>query len=90
MRVVAGLTPWRYLPGGGRSAFPATWSVRLRGAGVGLVVIAAFNTVRIGNLSLMAANRPLHTTSCMSMVWPAILDPEWRSPMLNAWMRSGR
>ena len=37
-------------------AFPATWSARLRGAGVGLLVIAAFNIVRIGNLSLLATN----------------------------------
>ena len=36
-------------------AFPATWSARLRGAGIGLLVIAAFNIVRIGNLSLVAA-----------------------------------
>ena len=53
-------------------AFPATWSVRLRGAGVGLVVIAAFNTVRIGNLSLLAANRPLLDLLHV-YVWPAIL-----------------
>ena len=37
-------------------AFPATWSARLRGAGIGLLVIAAFNTVRIGNLSLVATH----------------------------------
>ena len=36
-------------------AFPAPWSARLRGAGIGLLVIMAFNTVRIGNLSLVAA-----------------------------------
>ena len=39
-------------------AFPATWSARLRGAGVGLLVIAAFNIVRIGNLSLLGGQPP--------------------------------
>ena len=39
-------------------AFPATWSARLRGAGVGLLVIAAFNIVRIGNL--VAGGGPPH------------------------------
>ena len=53
-------------------AFPATWSARLRGAGLGLLVIAAFNTVRIGNLSLVAAN-PSLLDLLHVYIWPAIL-----------------
>ena len=53
-------------------AFPATWSARLRGAGIGLLVIAAFNIVRIGNLSLVAAY-PSLLDLLHIYVWPAIL-----------------
>ena len=53
-------------------AFPATWSARLRGAGVGLLVIAAFNIVRIGNLSLVAAY-PSLLDLLHIYIWPAIL-----------------
>ena len=53
-------------------AFPATWSARLRGAGVGLLVIAAFNTVRIGNLSLVAAH-PTLLDLLHVYIWPAVL-----------------
>ena len=53
-------------------AFPATWSARLRGAGIGLLVIMAFNTVRIGNLSLVAAY-PSLLGILHIYVWPAIL-----------------
>ena len=53
-------------------AFPATWSARLRGAGIGLLVIAAFNIVRIGNLSLVAAY-PSLLDILHIYVWPAIL-----------------
>ena len=53
-------------------AFPATWSARLRGAGIGLLVIAAFNIVRIGNLSLVAAS-PSLLDILHIYVWPAIL-----------------
>ena len=54
-------------------AFPtATWSARLRGAAVGVVVIAAFNTLRLGNLSLVAANRSLLDLLHV-YVWPSIL-----------------
>ena len=61
-------------------AFPATWSARLRGAGIGLLVIAAFNIVRIGNLSLVAAYPSLldllhiYTSGQPSSSW-------WRSRM---------
>ena len=53
-------------------AFPAPWSARLRGAGIGLLVIIAFNTVRIGNLSLVAAY-PSLLDILHIYVWPAIL-----------------
>ena len=53
-------------------AFPATWSARLRGGGVGLLVITAFNIVRIGNLSLVAAY-PSLLDLLHVYIWPAIL-----------------
>ena len=53
-------------------AFPATWSARLRGVGVGLLVIAVFNIVRIGNLSLVAAH-PTLLDLLHVYIWPAIL-----------------
>ena len=53
-------------------AFPAPWSARLRGVGVGLLVIAAFNIVRIGNLSLVAVY-PSLLDILHVYVWPAIL-----------------
>ncbi len=54
-------------------AFPAaTWSARLRGAAVGLVVIVAFNTLRLGNLSLVAAN-PALLDLLHVYIWPSIL-----------------
>ena len=53
-------------------AFPATWSARLRGVGVGLLVIAAFNIVRIGNLSLLGDNFTL-LAFLHDYLWPAIL-----------------
>ena len=54
-------------------AFPvATWQARLRGAAMGLVVIAAFNVVRLGNLSLVASNRSLLDLLHV-YVWPSIL-----------------
>ena len=54
-------------------AFPAaTWSARLRGAAVGIGVIAVFNTLRLGTLSLVAA-----TPSLLDLlhvyIWPSIL-----------------
>ena len=53
-------------------AFPATWGARLRGAAVGLVMIGAVNIVRIGTLSLVAADRSLFDLLHV-YVWPAIL-----------------
>lgn len=54
-------------------AFPvATWQARLRGAAMGLVVIAAFNVLRLGNLSLVASNRSLLDLLHV-YVWPSIL-----------------
>ena len=53
-------------------AFPAPWSARLRGAGIGLLVITSFNIVRIGNLSLLGDNLPLLDLLHV-YIWPAIL-----------------
>ena len=66
-------------------AFPATWSARLRGAGVGLLVIAAFNIVRIGNLSLLGDNLPLLDLLHV-YIWPAILIVV-AVAYVYAWMR---
>ena len=53
-------------------AFPATWSSRMRGAAVGLLAITALNIVRLGNLSLVAADRSLLDLLHI-YIWPAIL-----------------
>ena len=53
-------------------AFPATWGSRLRGAAVGLLAITALNIVRLGNLSLVAADRSLLDLLHV-YIWPAIL-----------------
>ena len=66
-------------------AFPAPWSARLRGAGIGLLVIMAFNTVRIGNLSLVAAY-PSLLDILHIYVWPAILIVV-AVAYVYAWMR---
>ena len=66
-------------------AFPATWSARLRGAGVGLLVIAAFNIVRIGNLSLVATH-PTLLDLLHIYIWPAILIVV-AVAYVYAWMR---
>ena len=66
-------------------AFPATWSARLRGAGIGLLVIAAFNIVRIGNLSLVAAH-PTLLDLLHIYIWPAILIVV-AVAYVYAWMR---
>ena len=66
-------------------AFPATWSARIRGAGVGLLVIAAFNIVRIGNLSLVAAH-PTLLDLLHVYIWPAILIVV-AVAYVYAWMR---
>jgi exosortase/archaeosortase family protein len=53
-------------------AFPASWRSRLKGAALGLVIISAFNTVRIGTLAAVVDQRQLflflHLTA-----WPAVL-----------------
>lgn len=53
-------------------AFPATWEARLRGAAVGLLAIALLNVVRLGHLSLVAADRSLLELLHV-YVWPGIL-----------------
>ena len=66
-------------------AFPATWSARLRGVGVGLLVIAAFNIMRIGNLSLLGDNLPL-LALLHDYIWPGILIMV-AVAYVYAWMR---
>ncbi len=53
-------------------AFPATWGARLRGVAAGLTLITAVNVVRIGNLRVIAENRPL-LDLLHNYVWPAVL-----------------
>ena len=66
-------------------AFPAPWSARLRGAGIGLLVITSFNIVRIGNLSLLGDNLPLLDLLHV-YIWPAILIVV-AVAYVHAWMR---
>ena len=65
--------------------FPAPWCARLRGAGVGLLVIMAFNIVRIGNLSLLWDNLPL-LAFLHDYLWPAGLIVV-AVAYVYAWMR---
>lgn len=53
-------------------AYPATWPMRLRGAGGGIVLILALNTVRIGALGRAAA-APVWFDALHVFVWPALL-----------------
>ncbi len=53
-------------------AFPATWRRRLVGAAIGLACILAVNTVRIGSLSLVVADRELFQLLHV-YVWPAVI-----------------
>lgn len=53
-------------------AFPAAWRERLRGALLGLLLIAGMNTVRIGHLSL-AASDPALLDLLHLYIWPALL-----------------
>ena len=53
-------------------AFPASWRARIRGGSVGLLLIVALNTLRIGTLSFVAGNGSLMTLLHV-YVWPAIL-----------------
>ena len=53
-------------------AFPAPWRRRLVGAGIGLACILAVNTVRIGSLSMVVADRDLFQLLHV-YVWPAFI-----------------
>ena len=53
-------------------AFPATWRRRLIGAALGLGVILAVNTARIGSLSLVVGDRELFNLLHVH-VWPAVI-----------------
>ena len=53
-------------------AFPAPWRRRLIGAAIGLACILAVNTVRIGSLSMVVADRDLFQLLHV-YVWPAAI-----------------
>lgn len=53
-------------------AYPAAWGSRLRGVALGLLAIVLLNVVRIGNLSLVAADNDLFQLLHI-YVWPGIL-----------------
>ena len=53
-------------------AYPAAWGSRLRGAALGLLAIVLLNVVRIGNLSMVAADRDLFYLLHI-YIWPGIL-----------------
>ena len=53
-------------------AFPAPWRRRLIGAGIGLACILAVNTVRIGSLSMVVADRDLFQLLHV-YIWPAAI-----------------
>jgi exosortase/archaeosortase family protein len=53
-------------------AYPAAWGSRLRGAALGLLAIVLLNVVRIGNLSLVAADKDLFYLLHI-YVWPGVL-----------------
>ena len=53
-------------------AYPAAWGARLRGAALGLLAIVLLNVIRIGNLSLVAADKDLFYLLHI-YVWPGIL-----------------
>ena len=53
-------------------AYPAAWGSRLRGAALGLLAIVLLNVVRIGNLSLVAADKDLFYLLHI-YIWPGIL-----------------
>ena len=53
-------------------AFPAAWGSRLRGAALGVAAITALNVVRLGTLSLVAAEPTLFDVLHV-YVWPGVL-----------------
>ena len=70
-------------------AYPAAWGARLRGAALGLLAIVLLNVVRIGNLSLVAADKDLFYLLHI-YVWPGILILA-TACYVFAWMnRAGR
>ncbi len=66
-------------------AYPAPWSRRLAGAGCGVALIAALNTVRIGTLGRAAAS-PASFEALHVFVWPAVLTLAIAGYVL-VWMR---
>ena len=53
-------------------AYPAAWGARLRGAALGLLAIVLLNVIRIGNLSMVAADKDLFYLLHI-YIWPGIL-----------------
>jgi exosortase/archaeosortase family protein len=53
-------------------AFPAPWRRRLAGCALGLVLISAVNTVRIGTLSMVVGNRELFRLLHLYL-WPGLI-----------------
>ena len=53
-------------------AYPETWGARFRAAALGLLAITLLNVVRIGHLSLVAADNSLFQLLHI-YVWPGIL-----------------
>ena len=70
-------------------AYPATWGARFRAAALGLLAITLLNVVRIGHLSLVAADNSLFQLLHI-YVWPGILILA-TAAYVFAWMnREGR
>jgi len=70
------------------AAFPAPLRARLRGIGIGLLLISAINTVRIGSLSLVVRQTGLFNALHL-LIWPAILIV-FVTLYVFWWMRSVR
>ena len=66
-------------------AYPVRWRTRLVGAGVGLALILALNTLRIGTLGRLAASPSLFDAFHV-YVWPAVLSLAVAGYVF-AWMR---
>ena len=66
-------------------AYPATWRSRLSGSAVGVTLILALNTIRIGTLGRLAAN-PDWFNALHLYVWPAVLTIAIAGYVF-AWMR---
>jgi len=66
-------------------AYPASWRMRLAGAGGGVTLVLGLNTLRIGTLGRVAAS-PAWFETLHVYVWPAVLTLAIAGYVL-AWMR---